>query len=379
MSELIQGIVVTERGVMPGAVRLEGGIITAVEPPGAAAGTPERFILPGFIDAHVHGGGGGDTMDGPDGVRTLAAFHLRHGTTTILPTTMTNPWEAVMAALHGVAEVREQLRNGGAAGPPLPDIPGAHLEGPFISPQRLGAQPDFAVLPGEELVDQVLATGTVRVVTLAPELAGAPAAAARFAAAGTRVSLGHSVASWEDAVACMEAVAAAGGAAGFTHLYNAMGGLEGRRPGLVGAALSSRFASAELILDLLHVHAASARAAAAALPGRLMLITDAIRATGLGDGESELGGQPVTVRDGRATLADGTLAGSVLTMDQAVRNARASGWSLPEIASLAAGAAARYLGLHDRGSLEPGLRADVVLLDADLQVERVYVAGVPAA
>ena len=368
----LEGSLLLDGAVVRGALEFADQI-TNVEVKGSpAAGGAAPYLVPGFIDVHVHGGGGGDTMDGPDGVVALASFHLTRGTTTILPTTMTNPWEAVVRALHGVAEV---MREPDAAGAALPDVLGAHLEGPFISPHKLGAQPAFTQLPTAELVSEVLSLDVVRLVTMAPELPHAAEAAASFAAAGVRVSSGHTVATYEQATTLLEAVWTGGGEAGFTHLYNAMTQLGSREPGAVGAALSSSRAYAELIFDLHHVHPASFRAAYAAKPDRLLLITDAIRATGLGDGESELGGLPVTVRGGAARLADGTLAGSVLTLDKAVRNAVEAGLELPEAVGLVTRVPAAYLGLADRGALEVGRRADVVVLDDDLEVTDVYLAG----
>jgi len=329
-------------------------------------------ILPGFIDSHVHGGGGGDTMDGAEGIRTLARFHLRHGTTTILPTTITNPWDKVEAALDAVARVRaEQATEENL----LPDIAGAHLEGPFISPDRLGAQPPQTALPTTERVANVLQRDVVRVVTIAPEIEGATEAAVAMARAGVRISVGHTRASAEEVAQLAHAVRTASGTIGFTHLFNAMGGLGGREPGIVGACLSDPEAFAELILDSHHVHPTTFLASYAALGPRLLLVTDAIRATGLGDGPSELGGQKIEVRNASARLPSGTLAGSVLTMDVALQNAVAAGVSLAAAAHMTSGAAAAYLGLHDRGRLEVGLRADLVVVGSDLQLQRVVAAG----
>ncbi|GAA5513899.1 N-acetylgalactosamine-6-phosphate deacetylase [Deinococcus carri] len=347
-----------------------GPTLEAVTPrPEAPA---DVFILPGFVDTHVHGGGGGDTMDGPAGVRTLARLHARHGTTTLLPTTITHPWDRVLAALAGVREVMDA---GGVAGGA--DIAGAHLEGPFISPGRLGAQPPNTVLPTPDLVAEVLATGVVRAVTLAPELPGATGAALTFAQAGVRVGIGHTRADAETVTALLGAVHAVGGRSCATHLFNAMGGIEGRDPGPPGALLADPHAYQEVILDLIHVHPTSFRLAHAAAPGRVVLVTDAMRAAGLGDGPSELGGQPVTVQDGRATLENGSLAGSVLTLDVALRNAVQSGVPLPEASRMLSAAPAASLGLTDRGRLEAGLRADLTVLDRELNVLQVYVAGLP--
>ena len=364
MTEL-RGHIVTPGGIVPGRVAF-GASISAVE---AAPGAADQYVLPGFIDGHVHGGDGADTMDGPGAVAALARFHLRHGTTSLLPTTITRPWPDVLDGLRGVAEARAAGTPGGAA------ILGAHLEGPFINPQRLGAQPPYAIPPELERVNEALARGVVRVATLAPELPGADAAMRAFAAAGVRVSLGHSAADYGCATAAIEMVTAAGGVAGGTHLFNAMGGIEGRVPGLAGALLASPLAHAELILDTHHVHPGAFRLAFAALGRRLMLITDAMRGAGTLIGDSELGGQSVVIRDGVARLANGSLAGSVLTMDVAFRNAVAAGIGLPDAAALASTNAARYLGLQDRGAIAPGLRADFVVLDEALQVREVWVGG----
>lgn len=366
----LDGTLLLPGGAVAGTIEF-GETIGRIDVRGAVDGEAARgpYVAPGFIDVHVHGGDGGDTMDGAAGVRRLARFHLGRGTTTILPTTMTNPWSAVVRALRGVGTVMSERD------PSLPDVLGAHLEGPFINPGRLGAQPPDNLPPTPDLVAEVLAVGVVMVVTLAPELDGALEAARDFARAGVRVSFGHTLATAEEAIAGVEAVRSVGGTPSFTHLYNAMSPLASREPGTVGAALARDDAYAELILDLHHVHPVAFRAAVAAKRGRLLLITDAIRAAGLGDGESELGGQRVTVAHGAARLADGTLAGSVLTLDQAVRNAVASGLTITNAVELATAVPADYLGLNDRGRLVEGARADIVVLDEELQVQQVFVGG----
>lgn len=364
----IAGRLVLPDRIVQGRLRA-GPTIQAIEEHTEAGAAPTRYVLPGFVDTHVHGGGGGDAMDGADGLRTLARFHLRHGTTTLLATTITRPWPEVIAALGAIAAVRAEGVADGA------EIAGAHLEGPFISPHRLGAQPPFAVAPAPELVEAVLATGVVRVVTLAPEHPEAAAAARRFAAAGVRVSLGHTTADHDTVRAALAGIRAAGGTAGATHLFNAMEGLGSRAPGAVGAVLDDAHVFAELILDTHHVHPTAFRVARRCLCGRLLLVTDAMRAAGQGDGESELGGHAVRVRDGVARLADGTLAGSVLTLDAALRHAVAHGVPLVEAARLVSANACRYLGLRDRGELVEGLRADLVVLDEDLRVAEVWREG----
>ncbi len=361
----LEGQLLTPEGLQPGRLHFGAQIETIELLP---ASTDDVYLLPGFIDTHVHGGGGGDTMDGPEGVRRLVLTHVQYGTTTVLPTTMTARWDEVISALRGVRQVMDQ---GGIPGGP--DILGAHLEGPFISPQRLGAQPPHTQLPTRELVEEALATGSVRAVTMAPELLGALDAARLFVEAGVRVGLGH------DAWPVLDEVQRLGGRPAATHTFNAMGGLMGRDPGPLGAVLTHPATFLELIVDGHHLHPAAAALAVAAGPERALLITDAIRATGLGDGPSELGGQPVQVQGGRASLADGTLAGSVLTLDAALRRMVASGFPLPLVSRLLSLNPARSLGLTDRGELREGQRADLVVLDRDLRVRAVYVAGEPVA
>jgi N-acetylglucosamine-6-phosphate deacetylase len=364
-SQRIAGHVVTPGGVVRGRVDFDGVIREVASDQDAS----DRWILPGFIDGHVHGGGGADTMDGPAGVRTLARFHGRHGTTTLLPTTVTAPWPDVLEALEGVAEAMA------APDPDAAEVVGAHLEGPFVSALRLGAQPPYDRDASEALADEVLARGVVRVATMAPERAGVIAAAVRFAAAGVRVSVGHTVASYDEVRAFAATVRAQGGVVGFTHLFNAMGGLQGRAPGVVGAALADPDAWAELILDGHHVHAGSVLAARRALGARMILVSDAIRAAGTDAETSELGGRTIRIDSGTARTAEGALAGSLLTLDVALRNAVAIGLSVETASHMLSAAPAAYLGLTDRGALEPGRRADLVVLSPELQVEAVYVAG----
>jgi N-acetylglucosamine-6-phosphate deacetylase len=334
------------------------------------ADDPQAPILsPGFVDLHVHGGGGGDTMDGEGGVRSLARTHLRFGTTALLATTLTAPWAEVRAALAGVLAVMERPLPGEAA------LLGAHLEGPFISPERLGAQPPHARAASEAQVEELLRFRVIRVATVAPEISGLDATLPAWARAGVRLHVGHTRADADRVEAFLARYRALGGEAGATHLFNAMGGLAGREPGALGALLADPDARLELICDGHHVSATAIRLAWRVGRERLLLITDAIAAAGLGDGASSLGGQPVAVRGGAARLADGTLAGSVLTMDAAVRGAVAAGVPLADALHAATRAPALHLGLTDRGVLAVGARADIVRLTPDLQVDGVWLAG----
>jgi N-acetylglucosamine-6-phosphate deacetylase len=239
----------------------------------------------------------------------------------------------------------------------------------------LGAQPPFTLEPTQEHLDELLAFEIIRLVTLAPEIKGGLETANFFAKHNIRVSAGHTAASYEQILEMLQTVQQENGVASFTHLYNAMGGLIGREPGVVGAALASQESFAELIFDLHHVHPGSFLAALRAKPNHLFFITDCIRAAGLAEGESELGGQKVIVKNGKATLESGNLAGSVLTMDQALRNALGLGLGLEQISQLLSATPARYMGLNDRGTLDIGKRADLVVLNQNFEVQEVFVSG----
>lgn len=366
-------------GVATGRVAVADGRVAGFE---AEPLEDDGWWVPGFLDVHVHGGGGGDAMDGVDGVRALAAAHLPHGTTALLPTTLTAPWGEVLGGLRAIAAVLHEDAMAAASGR-APErraaVLGAHLEGPFVSPQRLGAQPPFALDPTPDRVAAALALGVVRVATLAPELPGAEAAATALARAGVRVSLGHTVADAATAERVADAVRRAGGVSGATHLFNAMSGMTGRAPGVVGAVLGDAASFAELIVDGHHVAAASVRAAFAAKGARLVLITDAIRAAATNATTSTLGPHAVAIEGGAARLSDGTLAGSVLTLDVAIRTAVAMGVPVEAALRAATQAPAAYLGLADRGRVAPRAHADFVRLDAALHVQSVWRGGVRVA
>jgi N-acetylglucosamine-6-phosphate deacetylase len=365
----LEGRILSPAGWVEGVIRFENSILE-ITPAKIPASSP--WIVPGFIDVHVHGGAGSDTMDGEDEVLELARFHATHGTTALLPTTITNPWLNVLESLRYVRRAMKMQAEDGLAGA---RVLGAHLEGPFISPKRLGAQPPFTLEPTPERLAEALEFGVIRVVTLAPEIGRGLEAAQTFAAAGIRVSIGHTAATTEQVELLLEVVKRSNGVASGTHLFNAMGGLEGRNPGIVGALLGNPRAWAEVILDGHHIHNSSFRTAYHAKPERLMLITDAMRAAGMEDGEYDLGGQTVYVGNGTCTLEGGSLAGSLLTMDQAVRNAVKAGLSLETAVKLASAHPAKYLGLEKKGSLTVGHDADIVVLDEHLNVSSVHVEG----
>jgi N-acetylglucosamine-6-phosphate deacetylase len=362
----LQGHLLTPQGWLRGQLQHEQGRIVALvgepvdERTVVHSGLPR--LLPGFVDLHVHGGGGHDTMGGGDAALQMARTHARHGTTSLLATTMTAPRDEIEAALRALAPFVTTRPRGAAR------LLGVHLEGPYINPGKLGAQPDFATTATLDEVLALHALAPVKLITIAPEIPGHLALIVALRKRGFVVQIGHSGGTYEDGVAALE-----GGASGFTHLFNAMTGLHQRAPGMAGAALAHA-ERAEIIPDLLHVHAGAIRAALRCIPG-LYCVTDSTAAAGMPDGEYRLGRHTVTKCLGGVRLADGTLAGSTLTMDQALRNLVGLGLPLAEASRRTSTLAAEHLGLADRGRLAPGAWADVVLLDRDLQLTGVVVEG----
>lgn len=363
MAELfsLEGRIVTPAGIVTG--RLEATAqIRRIEPDPRVE--VRRLIVPGFVDLHIHGGHGADVMEGADAVRRVARFHRRHGTTTLLATTVTAQKASLRRAFAGIAEAMADPAADGA------EVAGAHLEGPFINPEALGAQPPFAIPPDLAFIDELHALAPIRVATIAPEIDKDGALLAWLVAHGARAQIGHTRCAYAEARAALGK-----GAAGFTHLFNAMSGLHHRHAGAVGCALAHG-RHAELILDLQHLEEGAALAALRAIPG-VYAITDAVAAAGMPDGAYRLGTHPIEKRGESVRLADGTLAGSVLTMDRAFMNFLGLGLEPEDAARRTSSIAAAYLGLDDRGLIEPGLRADLVALGADGRIEAVWLAGNP--
>ncbi len=363
----LSGNILTPRGFVAGSVEIVNGHVLSIG--GDAinsasvrdANTP--IILPGFIDSHVHGGAGRDMMEGGDAANKIAAIHASHGTTSMLATTMTAPVADLDRAFAALTEICCHRQADGAR------VLGVHLEGPFINQSMLGAQPDFARPLALDELAKLHALAPIRLITLAPEVPGNMALIAALVAAGFTVQLGHTAGTYEDGIEAM-----ALGAKGFTHLFNAMSGMHHRKPGMAGAALAAAD-YAEIIPDLLHVHAGAIRVALRAIP-KLFCVTDSTAASGMPDGEYRLGRHTVQKCMGGVRLADGTLAGSSLTMDQALRNlVNVIGLDLDEASQRVSTFAADYLGLTDRGRIEAGAWADLVVLDRDLQIQDVFVEG----
>jgi len=373
MITLANARVVTPSAVIDeGWVSIERSRITAV-----GAGTPvsgdavdlrKAWLLPGFIDLHMHGGGGHDVAESSAHMAAALAFHRTHGTTRSVVSLVAAPVRELSRQLGWVADLV-------AAGATMTGHAiGAHLEGPFLSPARCGAQnPKYLMLPDRSLFAELVsaARDCLLIATVAPELPGALGVIADAVASGVIVAIGHTDASYADAEA-----AVAAGATLFTHLFNGMRPLHHREPGVVAAALNSDIAC-EVINDGRHVHPAMTKLVART-PGQLVLVTDAIAAAGAGDGNYVLGDQHVRVREGEARLvANGALAGSTLTMDEAVRRAVLECAIPIRVASAgASGNPARVLGIDgETGSITVGRIADLVVLDDQLRIEQVMAGG----
>ncbi|ASF41441.1 N-acetylglucosamine-6-phosphate deacetylase [Halobacillus halophilus] len=371
--EIINVTVVCNNEVIPsGSVLLKGGLIESVaeHPVGGADkvidGKGERWTLvPGFIDVHIHGAHGHDVMDGTHEALTGMARSLpAEGTTSFLATTMTQSSETITQALKNIKAYMNAEQTGRQA-----EILGIHLEGPFLSINKAGAQPHEHILPpSTEQFDrwQEESGGQIRLVTLAPEVPGGLNFIEHLTARGVIASIGHSEATFDQVEEAVDA-----GARHVTHLYNQMSGFHHRDPGVVGAALLNERVKVEMIVD--HVHARPEAVQLAyhhTKAERTILITDAMRAKCLPEGTYDLGGQQVDVKGGEARLGDGTLAGSVLTLQKALKNMRQH-TELPweDLVRITSLNAAEQLGLDERkGKIEKGKDADLVLLDENLEV-----------
>jgi len=361
----MQGNILTPDGWIRGRIVIEDGTTTIAAIEGDAAdpaSNGDDYILPGFIDLHVHGGAGRDMMEGGDAAHVIARLHARHGTTSLLATTMTAPLDDIDRALTAIGTACAERGKGEAR------ILGVHLEGPYINSGKLGAQPPFAREATMAEVQRFNAQAPMRLITVAPEIDGHLALVRALSDAGIRVQIGHTNGNYDDGVRALEH-----GAAGFTHLFNAMPGLHHRDPGMVGAALAHA-QYAEIIPDLLHVHPGAIRTALRCIP-HLYCVTDSTAAAGMPDGQYMLGRQVVHKCMGGVRLADGTLAGSTLTMDQALRNLVAIGLDLADAARRVSTNAADYLGEMRRGRIAPGCFADLVVLDRDLNLKTVHIEG----
>jgi len=367
----------------PATLVIEGDRIIDVAPGSRSAGGTDKhhdlsghFVVPGFIDVHVHGVEGTDVLDVPserDALTTIAAALPKYGVTAFCPTTVACSVATLQQTLESVRAFREQRATRGA------QVIGAHLESNFVNPDYKGAQPaEFLYRPSSSDAEPILreiahSRQSVSIVTLAPELDGAFEVIRSLVDTGVRVSLGHSGASFDIADAAIDA-----GARHATHLFNRMPPLHHREPGLAGAVLTRQEVMAEVVCDGVHVHSPMIRVAIAAKgTNRVMAITDGTAVSGLSEGAvASLGGRRICVREGAAYLDDGTLAGSAATMDRVFRFLiQRVGLSLGDAAKLCSATPAAALGLHGRGVIEKGALADLVVLDRQLAVKQTYIGG----
>ena len=383
MLHLVGATIVQPAGlVSPGTLTIDDDRIVDITagtkaPPGGLD-LHDHYIVPGFVDVHVHGVSGIDALDGPDAVSRIAQQLPAYGVTAFCPTSVACTPAVLRTLVDAVRSARSEAAAGSARVLP------AHLESNFINPDFKGAQPEICLrapnavvqgtFSGSEILDEIdRGSADIGIITVAPEVDGVLDLIPTLSRNGHTISLGHSGATYDQGVAAVRA-----GARHATHLFNRMSGFSHRSPGLVGAVLDSDEVAAELICDNVHVHPAAIRLAVAAKsPSRIMAITDGTAGSGVASGtRARLGGRAINVRDA-AYLDDGTLAGSVLTMDRAFAIlATRMGFSLVDASLMCATTPAREVGLRGAGAVVRGALADLVVLDRNLKVVQTYVGGV---
>lgn len=363
----IKGMVYTKDCVFaPGILIIEDGVLLDVSMCTVDELTQEeqqQFLIPGLVDVHFHGAAGYDFCDGTmEAYRAIEAYENRHGITSICPATMTLPIEELKTIVRTAAECG------------LPSLRGIHLEGPFISKEKKGAQKEDHIIPADAVILQDLqkcAGGLIKIVSIAPETAGAI-----DCIAGLKdefcFSIAHTTADYETSCKAIEA-----GASHVTHLYNAMPVANHREPSVLGAVADHTNVDVELICDGIHVHPSVVRNTFRVFgDDRVVLISDSMRATGMEDGNYTLGGQDVIVKGALATLADGTIAGSVTNLFDCMKKAVSMGISKESAIKAATINPARSIGIHDEvGSLEAGKKADVLVVNEELDLQRVIIGG----
>ena len=356
-----------------GSVLVEDGKIKEINPTNAdttdVIDANGLYLSPGFIDVHIHGAGGHDTMDGTyEAINEISKVIVKHGTTAFTPTTMTVAVEDIRKSMGVIKEAKEKGTDGAI-------VLGAHLEGPFISPKAIGAQnPNFLIPPTLENYNAMVgdAEDAVVSITIAPEIPGAKELIKELSQRGVVCSIGHTKATYDQA---MEGIKCGCGHA--THLFNAMTPFAHREPGVVGAIFDSEITT-ETISDGIHISYPSLRIAYnQKTPDKVLLVTDAMMACGMPDGMYALGGQDVEVKNGAARLLSGSLAGSILPLDRAVHNVYKNvGLPLHEAVKMASYNAARHCKVEDRkGLIKEGYDADLLLFDEDINIKNVIVGG----
>ena len=362
----------TENGFVSGAFAVEGGRFSEIVPDSIGTADVDlnhAAVIPGLIDIHNHGNSGADFSDGDyDGLVKMSRFLAENGITSFAPATMTLPYDVLAAAFATGVRLRDSRPAGCSR------IVGINMEGPFFSEKKKGAQnADYLKNPDFEAFRTLYegCGGLIRLVDLAPELPGAVAFTEKAKELCT-VSIAHTDATYEEAKAVIDA-----GATHLTHLYNAMPGIHHRKPGVIGAGSENDGVVAELICDGLHIHPSAVRMAFRLFPGRICLISDALRCTGMPDGVYPFGGQPLTLKNGEARMPDGALAGSTATLYQCMLNAISFGINRDEAIRASTIIPAREVGCDDElGSISEGKLADFIVCDADTLARRaVYQEG----
>ncbi|MGL5378642.1 N-acetylglucosamine-6-phosphate deacetylase [Clostridium sp.] len=356
-----------------GSVLVENGKIKEINPTETSSDCiidgEGLYLSPGFIDVHIHGAGGHDTMDGTvEAINEISKAIVKHGTTSFTPTTMTVSKEAIRKSMEAIKTCKENGTDGA-------NVLGAHLEGPFISPSAIGAQnPNYLIPPTVENYNEMVgdAEDAVVSITVAPEVPGAKELISYLSNKGVVCSMGHTKATYEEAMDGIKC-----GCSHSTHLFNAMTPFAHREAGVVGAIFDSEITT-ETISDGIHISYPSLRIAYnQKTTDKVLLVTDAMMACGMPDGMYSLGGQDVVVSEGAARLTTGSLAGSVLTLDKAIRNVfKNVGYPLHEVVKMATFNGARHCKVEDRkGLIKEGYDADLVLFDEDINVKKVIVNG----
>ena len=318
------------------------------------------IILPGYIDLHCHGGGGFDTMQGYDSIKKMSHFHLINGTTTLLPTTWTSKFDHIKKALHGFNKLVEDTTN---------NIEGIHLEGPFINPNKLGAQPALTQLPSNEFIENILEIANIKVITLAPEVEGMNEFIKFLISKKIQVQFGHTLADFKTSNEYLSKYPI-----GFTHLYNAMSGHNSRESGVLSSALlNGKYA--EIICDKNHVSQEAIKIAHKCIPG-LYAVSDAISATGLTDGIYNFAGVAVEKKNNKVFLQDSnTLAGSAITMHETFRNLIDMNFSFEEAVRMTSYNASKYLKLDNLGVLEKNNLSNFIVIDKNLNLLKIFLNG----
>ncbi len=321
----------------------------------------DDIIIPGFVDLHCHGGNGFDTMKGSSSIQSMSIFHLKNGTTTLLPTTLTAKLEDTLVAMKGFNSLIKKNKS-------KTNILGVHLEGPFINPNKLGAQPSFAQLPNIDFINKIEEEAIIKVITLAPELEGSVKFVKYLITKKIKVQIGHSLANYET---CMKIFKKNN--IGFTHLYNAMSGNDHRNPGVLTAALKNA-KYAEIICDLNHVNKANIYLAHKCIP-KLYAVSDSISATGMPDGDYDFANIKITKKNNKALTKNNILAGSIVTMYDTFKNLVKINFPLNDAVAMTSYNAAQYLDEKNIGKIEKGYCSNFIVLDNKLNIKQVYLYG----